>query len=343
VEVEVEVVVMTDRLEETLTHFVEDGRMTPELATAVSDAFHHHPVDVRQRLAELAGYAGAGLASIGVIVIGSQVWVDFSQVVRAALPALVSAALLVGAWWLTRSVDHISEHPARGRVVQVMGAVSAVMALLAVVVAFESQRGDSQSWQTLVGAGVALVISLTVWRWVPGFINTLVTGVLAAMTALSLMDVLGLADGPSAALAMVALGVVASLFLNRFFPPEWLTRALGLMVWLQGAIALMTAEVGYNQPDTPLRWVGRASALALVVVGTWMFARGADWIWAIGAGLAAAALVGLWSLEAVNAGIALIIAGLVLIAAGLVLAGLRRAERRAGPGRGEHPEAAIGT
>ncbi len=320
---------MTDRLERTLTHFVEDGRMTSDLAEDLAREYRGSPIDVRQRLAELAGYAGAGLATIGVIVIGSQIWTDFSQVIRAVLPALLSAALLFGTWWLVHSVHHISEHPARGRAAQVMGAVSAVLALLAVMVAFGSETGEPPTWHMLVGSGVALVISLAVWRWVPGFVNTLVTAVLAFISTISLLDVLGWADGPGTALAVVALGVAASLFLNRYFPPDWLTRALGLGTWLLGTITLMTAAADYAQPDTALRWAGRVSALALVVLGTWLFARGGDWMWAIAAGLAAAALVGLWSLEAVNAGVALIIAGLVLIAAGLVLAGLRRERRRA--------------
>ncbi len=318
---------MTDRLDRTLTHFVEEGRLTPELAAEVSHEYHEHPIDVRQRLAELAGYAGAGLATLGVIVIGSQVWTDFSLVIRAVLPALASAALLVGTWRLVRSVGHISEHPVRGRVAQTMGAASAVLALLAVIVAFSPETGDTPSWAMLLASSTGLLISLVVWRWVPGFINTLVTAVMAFVTGLSTMAALGFQDSAAMTLMVLAMGVAASLLLNKFFPPEWLTRALGLLIWLQSALALMTAEVAYNQPDTALRWLGRLSALALVVVGTWLFSRGGDWMWAIGAGLAAAVLVGLWSAEAVNAGVALIIAGLVLIAAGLVLAALRHAER----------------
>lgn len=324
---------MIDRLDRTLNHFVEDGRLTPELAAEVSHDYHEHHVDVRQRLAELAGYAGAGLACIGLLVIGSQVWTDFSLVIRAVLPALGSAALLVGAWRLVRSVPHISEHPARGRVAQTMGVASALLALLAVIVVFSPETGDMPEWVLLVASGIGLLISLAVWRWTPGFINTLATAVLAFVAGLSAVAALGLADGYAMAFVVVAMGAAASLLFSRFFPPEWLTRALGLMVWLEGTIALMTA-VGYDRPDSPMRWAGRVSAFALVVIGTWLFARGGDWLWAVAAGLSAALLVGLWSLEAVNAGVALIIAGLVLIAAGLLLAGLRRAEQRtrsAGP------------
>jgi len=323
---------MTDRLDRTLTHFVEEGRLTPELAADVSREFHVHPIDIRQRLAELAGYAGAGLATIGLIVLGSQVWTDFSEVIRAALPALASAVLLVGTWLVIRPVGHISEHPVRGRVAQTMGGVSAVLAVLALIVLFSPPTGDMPEWALFVASGAGLLISLVVWRWAPGFINTLVTAGLALFTALSLMAVLGFGDRPAMVLMVVALGASAALVLNRLFPPEWLTRLMGLFIWLQGTIVLMTAELGYNQPDTGMRWTGRVSALALVVIGTCLFARGGDWLWAVAAGLAAALLVGLWSLEAVNAGLALIIAGLVLIAAGLVLAGLRRAEQRAAHG-----------
>jgi len=319
---------MTDRLDRTLDHFVDEGRLSPELAADVSREFHVHPVDIRQRIAELAGYAGAGLATIGLIVIGSQVWTDFSELIRAALPALASAALLSGTRMVIRPVGHISEHPVRGRVAQTMGGVSAILAVLALIVVFSPSGGDMPDWALLVATTTGLLISLVVWRWVPGFINTLVTAGLALIASLALMTVLGFGDSPAMALMMVGLGAAASLLFNRFFPPEWLTRLMGLMIWVQGTMALMTAEIGYNHPDTALRWAGRISALALIVIGTWLFARGGDWLWAVAAGLAAALLVGLWSLEAVNAGVALIIAGLVLIAAGLVLAGLRRAEQR---------------
>ncbi len=315
---------MTDRLDRTLSHFVEEGRLTTELAAEVSQEFHAHPVDVRQRLAELAGYAGAGLATIGLLVIGSQVWTDFSLVIRAAAPALASAVLLVGTWWLTRSVGCISEHPVRGRVAQTMGVASAVLALLALIVAFSPESGDMPGWVLLVASSTGLLISLVVWRWVSGFINTLATSVFALVTTMSLMDVLGFADGPAMVLGVVGLGVAASLLLNKFFPPEWLTRGLGLMLWLQGTAVLMTAEAGFDAPDTPLRWVGRLSAVALVAIGAWLFARGGDWLWAIAAGLAAAMLVGLWSMVAVNAGVALMLAGFVLIGVGALLFAWRR-------------------
>jgi len=169
---------------------------------------------------------------------------------------------------------------------------------------------------------VGLLISLVAWRWVPGFINTAVTAVLGLMTGLLLMEWLGVVEFGSV-LFVVGLGIAASVWLDRWFPPEWLTRAMGLLLWLQGTGALMTF---FGYPEA--RWLGRLCAFVLVVVGAWRFGRGGDWMWAVAAGLAAAMLAGLWSVEAVNAGVALIIAGLVMIATGLVLAGLRRAEQR---------------
>jgi hypothetical protein len=166
---------MLDRLDRTLNHFVDDGRIAPEVAAQISQEFHVHPVDVRQRLAELAGYAGAGLATVGLVIIGSQVWTDFSVLMRAAAPALVSAALLVGACWLTRSVDHIREHPVRGRVAQTMGAASAVLALLAIIVAFSPESGDMRRvgccswqraplWSSRCSCGAGCPASSTPWR-----------------------------------------------------------------------------------------------------------------------------------------------------------------------------------
>ena len=205
---------------------------------------------------------------------------------------------------------------------QVLGGVSAVLAVLAVVVAFSPASGETTSWVMLVAYAVGLMITLVVWRWVPGFVNTAVAAVLGLMSGLALMEWLGVVEFGSV-LFVVGLGIAASMWLDRWFPPEWLTRAMGLLLWLQGTGALMTF---FGYPEA--RWLGRLCAFVLVVVGAWRFGRGGDWMWAVAAGLAAAMLAGLWSVEAVNAGVALIIAGLVMIATGLVLAGLRRAEQR---------------
>jgi hypothetical protein len=47
-----------------------------------------------------------------------------------------------------------------------------------------------------------------------------------------------------------------------------------------------------------------------------MFARSGSLSWAVGAALAAAMLIGLWTAQALNAGMALLVAGLVLILIG---------------------------
>lgn len=322
-----------DRLDKTLEHLVDDGRMSVTLAEEVSREFHTHHVDIRGRLAELAGYAGAGLAVLGVVLIGSQVWTDLGQILRAGVPAVACAGLLLGAWVVVHGID-VAAHPVRARLAQVMGLCSAVMGALTVLVAFPiPDTGVDRPWQPTVALALALLISLAVSRWAPGFINTLGVGIslfgfgLAAMMQLPIDQ-----PGPGPfGLYMVILGAVASLVLQRYFPPPWLTQLMGLYAWLQGTLMLLLSGQEYEimqQPQPAWVWLGRLGAVVLMVLGTWMFARGGDWPWAVGAAVAAAMLVGFWSAEVLNAGIALLIAGFVLIAVGVGLAGGRKALHR---------------
>lgn len=318
-----------DRLDRTLTHFVDEGRISSEIADDVSREFHEHHVDVRQRLAEFAGYLGAGLATLGLILIGSQFWSDFGQVLRAAIPALAAVALLVGTRYVVHSVDHISEHPVRDRVAQVMGVVAAVLALLATAVAFDRPQGDYGEpfrWQMFIAVVVGLAVALLVAHWVPGIISTAAVGVLLFITGVSFLGSLDLLEdaGGWIGLWLVGLGVAAALVLHRFLPPAWLTRAAGVGAWVMGALMLLTVGQDPAVGQGYWVWLGRAAALVLVAVGTWLFVHGGDWPWAAGAAIAMALLVGLWTAETVNAGIALIIAGVALIGVGLALAAWRR-------------------
>ncbi len=326
---------MIDRLDRTLTHFVDEGRIPADVAADLSMELHTPRSDAKQRLAELAAYAGAALATIGLIVIGTQVWSDFTYLVQALLPAAASAGLLLGSWLVTRSVQALAEHPARSRLAQVMGVVAAVLAVLAVFMVFPPAAGyqGDWDWHFAVASTVGLVICFVVSRWSPGAISTIGTIGLATMTGISwLQHPVVYVESPwPVAVFIIALGVGLCLFLYRYFPPAWLTRVAGIGMWLLGNMVLLTAVSGYpDAPDEPSRWAGRLSALGLIVVGTWLFAKGADWTWAIGVAVSAAMLVGLWSVVAVNAGIALLLAGFVLIAIGAGLFTWRKkAEQRA--------------
>ena len=142
-----------DRLDRTLEHLVDDGRMSVTLADEVSREFHTRHVDIRGRLAELAGYGGAGLAILGVVLIGSQVWTDLGQILRAGIPALACAGLLLGAWAVVHGID-LAAHPVRARLAQVMGFCSAIMGALTVLVAFPMPEGDvDRPWQPTVALG----------------------------------------------------------------------------------------------------------------------------------------------------------------------------------------------
>ena len=140
---------MRDHLDRTIDHFVEEGRIPPEVGADLIRELHPHP-DVKQRLAEFAGYLGAGLAVLGVVIIGAQFWTDLGQVVRVAVPAVTAAGLLLGTHMVVRAVPHIVEHPVRGRIAQVTGVASAVMAALTAATLIPAEpTGEPQSWQML--------------------------------------------------------------------------------------------------------------------------------------------------------------------------------------------------
>lgn len=325
-----------DRLDRTLDHFVNDGRLTPDLAEDLRREYHHVHVDVRQRLAELAGYAGAALAVIGLIVIGSQVWSDFTQIVRAGIPAIASVALLIGTWLVVHAVPHISEHPVRGRLAEVIGVCSAALGTLAMVVAFPQppqEYDDRFNWQMTLAFAVGLAIAFVVSRLAPGIITTLACAVFLFLFGTSALSAVQWDRGPGPyGMFMVVIGVAGVVWLYRFFPPPWLTQFLGVWSWLIGNLMLIMSREEYEmtlQPHWYWTWIGRASALALIVAGTWLFVRGGQWPWAVGAILSAAMFVGLWSAQALNAGVALVLTGLVLIGLGLGLLWWRRSTEHA--------------
>ncbi len=316
------------RLDQTLDHFVDDGRLSPGLAADLRQEYYSRHVDVRQRLAELTGYVGAALAVLGMVVIGSQVWSDFAQVLRAGLAAIGCAGLLVSSFALVHGRD-LAGHAARARLAQVMGVCAAILGALTVMVAFSLPEA-SATWQRAGAFAVATLIAFVVSRWVPGFITTLATGVFTlalGFAVLELLPIHNIGPGPFGAY-MLVLGILATSVLYRFFPPDWLTLLMGVVAWLFGDLMLLMAHAEYEAMNTPAEywtWIGRIGAVALIVVGTWAYARGGDLPWAIGAALSSAMLVGLWSAQALNAGVALVVAGLVLIGVGVGLARWRHA------------------
>ncbi|MEZ5118930.1 MAG: DUF2157 domain-containing protein [Candidatus Nanopelagicales bacterium] len=321
---------MPDRLDRTLTHFVDEGRLNPELAADVSREYHERQVDVRQRMAELAGYVGAALATLGIIVIASRVWSDMGQVMRAGIPAVGAVALLVGAHMVVSSVPDIGEHSVRGRLASVMGVVASVLALLATAVAFggPGDYAEPFAWQMFIAVAVGLAVALLVALWAPGFISSSAVGVLLVFLGVAFLEGLGLREqdfGIAMSCWLLALGFSAAFGLWRLLPPAWLTMAAGVGAWLVGSWILIVMSQDPSLDTGAWLWVGRAAALLLVIAGSWLFARGGEWPWAAGAAIATAMLVGMWSAQTLNAGVALFVAGVVLILVALLLAVWRRA------------------
>lgn len=254
---------MPDRLDRTLTHFVDEGLLTADLAADVSREYHQRRVDVRQRLAELAGYMGAALATMGIIVIASRVWSDVGQVMRAGLPALGAVVLLLGARLVMRSVPDITAHPVRGRVTSVMGVVAAVLAVLATAVALggPGDHGEPFGWQMFIAVLVGLSVALIVARWSPGFISTSAVGVLLVFLGVAFLDGLGLREhdfGIAMAFWLLALGASAALGLWRLLPPAWLTLAAGVGAWLMGCWTLIIMSRDPFLDIGGWVWAGRA-------------------------------------------------------------------------------------
>lgn len=322
---------MQDRLDRTIFEFVDTGRIAPEVASELSRELHRHPIDVKQRLAEFAGYVGAGLAVLGVVVIASQVWADAGRVLQALVPALLAGGLLLGAYLIVRAVPHISEHPVRGRLAQVMGAAAAVFAVISTAVAFNPDPPEDFRWQMFLATVAGLAVAAVVAHWSPGFIASTSVAVLLFFAGMSFLEGLNVWQeeqfGVALSLWMLLMGAFAAFVLYLVLPPAWLMRATGVGLWLMGSWMLMILGQDPYFGLAGWAWAGRAAAFALVLAGTWIFTRGGDWPWAAGAAMAMALLVGLWSAEAINAGVALVIAGVVLIGVGLILAGLRHAER----------------
>lgn len=325
------IMVHLDHLDRTLVQLVDAGRIAPEVAQEVSREFHTPHGDVRQRLAELAGYAGAALAVVGIAILGSQVWTDLGQVLRAGVPLLACLGLLIAARLVMRGVPVLADRPARCRLVAAFGTCASILGALTVVVAFpmpDSVDAD-RPWQPPVAAAVGLVIAFITSRWAPGVISTMAVAGFAfffGISALTLLPLDPAGPGPAGLLLLLG-GAVTALLLDRYFPPAWLTRLLGMYAWLQGGLLLLAGADEYRAMGEPRpfwAWIGRLGVVALVVVGSWLFAHGGEWTWAIGATLAVAMLVGLWSAQALNTGVALLVTGLVLIGVGAGLATWRR-------------------
>lgn len=318
-------------LEQTLNHLVEQGRMPADLADEVREEYRNHHIDVRARLAELAAYAGAACAVVGMAVLGSQIWSDVTQVLRALIPALCACGLLFATWLLARR--HPAPNTARARLAQVLGVCAAALGAVAVAVALAPPvLDDARPAQPALAFGSGLVIAIVASRLAPGFLTTLATGVLASATGLSAIGLLPLdTGGPGpAGLFLVLLGVTAALAVPDVLPPAWLTRLMGISAWVFGSLLLLMSHEEYDyigQPQPVWTWLGRVAALGIVTIGSISFARGGDWSWAVGAAVGAAMLVGLWSATAVNAGVALLVAGLVLVS----VAGLLALSRRGHP------------
>lgn len=315
-----------DRLDRTLHHLVDEGRVSVLLADEISQEFHERHVDVKQRLAELAGYAGAALATVGLVVIGAQVWDDFDQVLRAGIPAAGCIALMVAVRFTVRSVPHLVEHPVRGRLAQVMGLVAAILGTLAIVVAFPGPDYGS-SWNTPMAIAVGLALVLLTCVWAPGILSTVGAAGFTLAFAMSAGDAAHWGGPGEYGVIFVVLGASAALLLKRFFPPAWFTQVLGIAAWLFGSLMLLMSHEEYalrGEPWGLWMWLGRAAVVAIILVGTWHFAHGQDVSWAVGAAAGAAMLVGLWSAEALNAGVALVLAGVVLIGVGLLMVLWRR-------------------
>lgn len=252
-----------DPLEVQLRQWATDGLLTEEQATAILAAERaraaHRPVPARRIsvVAELLGYLGGVLATVGAMLLAAQFWQDLSIWTRLALLGLVAMAL-----WAAGAVIHEHADPALWRLRGVLWLLSsAAVAFFAALLGADVLDLDGEA-VTLV-AGLATAIHAGALWWLrPRALQQLAC--LAGVVATVGGGVAVIGGGRTAVgLSIWAVGVGWVLLgWPRLLPPTLVALPAGGLTMLFGAQATAAGWQGAGL------LLGLASAVSLLVVGT---------------------------------------------------------------------------
>ncbi len=331
-----------DRLwESAMAQLTAEGAMASGEALLVRErhdavAMQEQAESRRTRVIELAAYAGAALMIIGVGAISTQMWDRFDESLQVVALGILALTLIVAATLIAAvtpggvsALTEQSQGPRR-RLVAVLGTAGAGLTTGTVALAIQAYLPSSVELQWMpVAFAVGLAICVVTVRFVPGVVPTLGVLGLSGATAISVLDAFGQLDGLWATpLAGVMLGSLGAFVLARVLVPAVLVEALCIAAWLGAAAGGLAAEeelAASPGEATFAIWIGRVALVILVLVGGWIFTKGADWPWAVGAAVGLAVLVQFTFAGTLGGAVAMTLAGLALVAISVVLARTRAA------------------
>lgn len=291
-------------------------------------------------LPEVIGYVGAALVASAGLNFIAQSWEQWTFPVRVGVIS-ASATLLYAAGVVIlglagwRAGLKASEHANRRRLVAVLFALAAplVGALASVILdrqgllSFEA----GNPWILIPGATALVAAAIGAWL-APGVVSTLAVAGTSAWFGVALLISLTGTDAewwyPIMATAMGAVWLAAA---PRILAVPPLSESLG-MAWL----LMFLAPAALADPNDPVAevtqsqalsiWVSRGLLVGIALVALVLFARGANWPWAVGGVIAATVAATSIAGQTLGWVAALLVAGVVLLAlSGLLLAVRRRA------------------
>lgn len=206
--------------------------------------------------------------------------------------------MLLGLSWLVaRRLRGTISWVWAGWLSQILGVSAALVAMLGLATVLDF---PFTWWQALVPAAGLLMV-LLVSRWTPGALTTVAFGLLLFQAGDSVFWSRWLDSDEYWTVLMgwlTVCGILAATVLDRFFPPAWLTRGIGMVAWLVG-VAMLMGELSVVPPrEAFFITAARAAvlaAIALVVVGGWHFVRESRWGWGLAAAVSGAAMGQFWA------------------------------------------------
>ncbi len=245
----------------------------------------HTGSSLRNRLAEVVAYAGAGLVIAAAILVLAQAWPDLTLTAQVGILAgiavvLLVAGLTVGGFWTTDWRDQVSalreaEHAIRRRLASTLLTGGALAAALSVGVWAADTLADGRA--VLPAALTALVIATIGWLLIPTSLAELAVPGAGLASLLSLSAYVEITE-PYGAVAVFALAAIwASFAALGWLKHRTLSLGAGLTVAYFAAISAVTyTEDGVGAGAEAATWV--YALLAILAVGCFAaYVRLRDW------------------------------------------------------------------